>query len=193
MARQGIQETQVFQTAETLINGHNREPTVQAIREKLGAGSYVTISKHLKKWREIRAKESTPPTPNEILALTRQIWVKACQDATTSLDEKKQAFNVEKENWNYEREKMLQEIDKLEVQEATSSNKMAKLEARIKEDKEANRKRSQDYQAIKEKLVKLETQLESSEERRKEALSRANKLEKELTNIAKNKRITKKT
>lgn len=53
MARKGITYEQVAAVADSLV-GEGQQPTIQAIRERLGTGSPNTVHKHLTTWRESR-------------------------------------------------------------------------------------------------------------------------------------------
>ena len=53
MAREGINFEQVAATADALM-GEGQQPTIRAVRERLGTGSPNTIHKHLTAWREAR-------------------------------------------------------------------------------------------------------------------------------------------
>jgi len=53
MARQGITFEQVAAAADALV-GAGQQPTIRAVRERLGTGSPNTIHKHLTAWRQAR-------------------------------------------------------------------------------------------------------------------------------------------
>ncbi len=57
MANVGIEKQDVFGAADEILAG-GKEPTIQAIREKLGTGSLTTISKHLKDWQASKRNQS---------------------------------------------------------------------------------------------------------------------------------------
>ena len=147
------------------------EPTLQNVREKLGTGSFATISSHLKKWRELKIKESPiPEQPQSFLSATKQIWATAWREAENTFEEQKKALFIEKEQ-------ILKEVERLEVETSTNKTTIKDLKTLLGQEK-----------GFREKVARLQAQLESSEERRKEALSRGNRLEKELASIARKKR-----
>ena len=116
MARKGINESQVFQIAEELRDT-GVDPTLQNVREKLGTGSFATISSHLKKWRELKIKESPiPEQPQSFLSATKQIWATAWREAENTFEEQKKALFIEKEQWANEKEQILKEVERLEVE-----------------------------------------------------------------------------
>jgi len=69
MARDGITFEQVAAAAEALV-GEGQQPTIRAMRERLGGGSPNTIHKHLTAWREARpvAAAAAPGLPQTLTA-----------------------------------------------------------------------------------------------------------------------------
>ena len=69
MARDGITFEQVAAAAEALV-GEGQQPTIRAMRERLGGGSPNTIHKHLTAWREARpvAAAAAPGLPQALTA-----------------------------------------------------------------------------------------------------------------------------
>ena len=82
MARGGVTYTEVDETAHYL-QGLGRNPTVDAIRERLGTGSRTTLAEHLKRWKSLQVNgEGRLPQP--LLALVIGLW-----DSLQSLAEEK--------------------------------------------------------------------------------------------------------
>jgi chromosome segregation ATPase len=69
MAREGITFEQVAAAADALV-GEGQQPTIRAIRERLGTGSPNTVHKHLTAWREARpvAAAAAPELPQSLTA-----------------------------------------------------------------------------------------------------------------------------
>ncbi|HMW86471.1 MAG TPA: DNA-binding protein, partial [Nitrospira sp.] len=69
MAREGITFEQVAAAADALV-GEGQQPTIRAVRERLGTGSPNTVHKHLTAWREARpvAAASAPELPQALTA-----------------------------------------------------------------------------------------------------------------------------
>ena len=69
MAREGITFEQVAAAADALV-GEGQQPTIRAIRERLGTGSPNTVHKHLTAWREARpvAAAVAPELPQALTA-----------------------------------------------------------------------------------------------------------------------------
>jgi len=72
MARGGVTFTEVEEAAQYL-QGLGKNPTVDAIREKLGTGSRTTLAEHLKRWKSMQiGGEGRLPQP--LLALVTGLW-----------------------------------------------------------------------------------------------------------------------
>lgn len=71
MAREGISFEQVAAAADALV-GEGQQPTIRAIRERLGTGSPNTVHRHLAAWREARPA-ATAAAPELPLTLTAAI------------------------------------------------------------------------------------------------------------------------
>lgn len=69
MARDGITFEQVAAAADGLV-GDGQQPTIRAVRERLGTGSPNTVHRHLVAWREARpqAAASAPDLPASLTA-----------------------------------------------------------------------------------------------------------------------------
>ena len=77
MARQGISEDQVFAAAHELRE-EGMTPTVQAVRERIGSGSFSTINAHLGAWKAQNAAQAVaaiPAIPEKVQAAFAQIWL----------------------------------------------------------------------------------------------------------------------
>lgn len=133
MAREGLTRPQVFNAADQ-ISAAGQQPTVAAIRAKLGTGSFTTITALLREWKE---QATTPDddiidVPEEVAAaLSRAgeiIW-KAAQDhfktelSTLKIESARQIARLTESN-----EEAFGEIDRLEkelhqITKAAESNK----------------------------------------------------------------------
>ena len=72
MARGGVTFTEVDEAARYL-QGLGRNPTVDAIRERLGTGSRTTLSEHLKRWKSLQGN-SEGCLPQPLQALVSGLW-----------------------------------------------------------------------------------------------------------------------
>ncbi len=88
MSRLGISYTEVAAAADELIQA-GLQPTIERIRDQLGKrGSFSTISKYLKDWREGRPVTKptiiTPPDP--VQAAVSTFWEKLHQETQTTIE-----------------------------------------------------------------------------------------------------------
>jgi len=72
MSRGGVTFTEVEEAARYL-QGLDRNPTVDAIRERLGTGSRTTLAEHLKRWKTMQA-DGEGRLPQPLLALVAGLW-----------------------------------------------------------------------------------------------------------------------
>lgn len=118
MARKGITYDQVANAAET-IRARGLEPTITAIRQEIGEGSFTTISLHLSKWRE-KALEATEQrelpkeVENRFLEAMTTIWNVAVAEAQKEVKAIKQQQEDEKEKDQQTIKEAQEEILKLE-------------------------------------------------------------------------------
>ncbi len=82
MARGGVTFTEVDSAAQ-FLQGQGKNPTVDAIRERLGTGSRTTLAEHLKRWKSLQA-DGEGKLPQPLLSLVSGLW-----DSLQSLSEKR--------------------------------------------------------------------------------------------------------
>lgn len=77
-----ITKEHVFKAADSLAE-EGIEPTNAAVRERLGSGSFKTITPHLKDWRELQEQAADVPgsISNAMENTLRQVWVEAKEAA----------------------------------------------------------------------------------------------------------------
>lgn len=136
MARQGITAQQVYETAEHLIE--NGQPvTVPAIREVLGTGSFSTISAHLAKWKEAggsrRPVADVPEMPDPVERAARAFWATAWKDAQGDLHREREALDLTRREMEREKGDMAAEILRLETENGTLSDTLARLQHDLEE------------------------------------------------------------
>lgn len=92
MGRTGITYHEVANAIAT-IQGKQKNPTVDAIREELGTGSRTTIAKYFLEWKTKNGARNTTETgiPTELQNLIQSLWEKIQSDA----DRKIEAHQVE--------------------------------------------------------------------------------------------------
>lgn len=86
------------------IDAEGKSPTNGAVRERLGSGSYTTISASMKRWRDRKAERTAPPVERIPDALSEvaqaaisQIWTHAIKTAEVRLDEAKAQLETQRE------------------------------------------------------------------------------------------------
>lgn len=188
MANVGITEEAVFAAAQELSR-QGIDPTIQAVRDKLGTGSFTTVSKHLKAWEQkVKHILQTPKVPLDVMNYMNQLWAAAFREAQNLLESDKKAFQASQEKWEQEKVLVLHEIEKLEVEKTSASNRCKDLEKEL-ERREAQKKSDDEFtRKFQAEIAKLQAKLEASEDRRKESTDRADRLENELATIAKSKK-----
>lgn len=87
MARDGITFEQVAAAADALM-GEGQQPTIKAVREKLGTGSPNTVHKHLTAWRASRPQAVTaaPALPASLAAALASEIERAAAQARAEIE-----------------------------------------------------------------------------------------------------------
>ena len=146
MARQGISEDQVFAAAHELRE-EGMTPTVQAVRERIGSGSFSTINAHLGAWKAQNAAQAVaaiPAIPEKVQGAFAQIWATAARGAQEGFETQREALEATRREMERERASMAEEIERLEkeleaqagLQEKTGAERDAERAARIEADKQ---------------------------------------------------------
>ena len=116
MPRPGVTREQVFETADALVlEGQN--PTILAVRTRLGGGSPNTITPLLAEWRalnETRQAKAMPAPPEPVEAVMRQVWGTAWKEAQAQLEGEREALSAARKEIESERAEMLAEIARMD-------------------------------------------------------------------------------
>src|SRR3954470_24780452 len=94
MARPGVGTERIEEVIRQLET-EGIEPTVTAVRERLGSGSFSTIGAVLSDWRQSRAKETRPAVPepsDSVRGLFGQLWAEAWNSAMKVHEPEREAF-----------------------------------------------------------------------------------------------------
>lgn len=178
MARQGISEEQVFAAAGALME-EGTTPTVQALRERIGSGSYSTINRHLGAWREAHAAETPaalPEIPEKVLGAFRQVWAVAARAAQGEVETQRQALEAMRREMEKEKAEMGAEIERLEATLETAGRRTEELEKAL----EAERKGRVE---VEEQATALRIENARLDERVKAAEGRAGELKDQLARL----------
>jgi chromosome segregation ATPase len=128
MARSGVTREQVFETADALVR-EGQNPTVVAVRTRLGGGSPNTITPLLAEWKTLNEKKqaaSMPAVPEPVEAVMRQVWGAAWQQAQSQLEGEREALGTERKEIERERAEMLSEIGRMDTEMETARGSIAK-------------------------------------------------------------------
>jgi chromosome segregation ATPase len=117
MARSGVTREQVFETADALVR-EGQNPTVVAVRTRLGGGSPNTITPLLGEWKtlnEHKRAEAMSAAPEPVEAVMRQVWGTAWQQAQAQLEGEREALSLARKEIERERAEMLAEIARMDA------------------------------------------------------------------------------
>lgn len=112
----GLSETKIRETIDELIEA-SVEPTTTSIRNRLGTGSYTTISTALEKWRvEVAAREQSniPAVPPALRSKLESLWQEAVTVAQASHEVERSGFVADRSEWQRERAELVNEVARLE-------------------------------------------------------------------------------
>src|SRR5262245_36556605 len=109
MARPGIGSEKILEVIREL-EGQEVEPTVTAVRERLGTGSFSTIGAVLADWRQGKAEEArpaVPEAPDAVRNLFGQPWAEAWNAAMRVHEPERQALARERQEYERGKGEML--------------------------------------------------------------------------------------
>ncbi len=111
MARIGISYDEVKQAIDEMLS-EGQNPTIAGLRERLGTGSFTTISEHLKRWRNDRHEKPVmatgAPTPDTLSGMMQTLWQQAREEANKELESYKEKIDEEIKKALEEKQKALQ-------------------------------------------------------------------------------------
>src|SRR5512135_3807210 len=97
MGRPGIERDKIRKVISEL-EAEKKGLSVTSIRERLGSGSYSTLSAVLAEWRKERAKAvlpTVPAIPEGVTHLVEHLWAEAWKAADSVHEPERQAFQRE--------------------------------------------------------------------------------------------------
>jgi len=178
MGRKGITQTQVYEAASALLD-EGTSPTVQSVRERIGSGSYTTITNHLAEWRKEHAGQAPADIldiPEKVQGAFRQVWSAASLAAQANVETQRQALEAMRREMDKERVDMTAEIDRLE----TALEETTQREGRTAQDLETAREAAA---AKDERITVLTVENARLEERFKAAEARGGELKEQLERL----------
>ena len=145
MARTGITFEQVSAAADAL-RGEGTNPTIKAVRERLGTGSPNTIHEHLKKWREARpvAAVAAPELPASLASALAEEIARAASSARAEVQESLVQAQSELDELaaagqliESERDDLFEQVTALTSERDTLAGRVAQLDAGLTAAQEA--------------------------------------------------------
>lgn len=176
MARNGISYNDVKQAIDEM-QSEGLNPTIAGLRERLGTGSFTTISEHLKRWRSERQQQPMvaggSPAPDNLNSMVQAVWQQAREDATKELESYKQEIQktldqaesekqeaIEQAVATEERNKWLEEKNQALLEEIRLLEKQAGIsEINIEQCREENEALSLSVESSRETLNASEKQI----------------------------------
>lgn len=175
MARVGITYDQVAAQADALVGEGFNEPTILAVRDRLGkTGSPNTIHRHLTAWKSARpqATVAAPELPASLTtAITTEIE-RAAASARSVIENKlvlaqtdAVELSIAGEALEIERDELLEQVTGLTTERDTLAGKAEQLAADIEAQAERIVREQQSAEAARVELAKAQLKIESRAER----------------------------
>ncbi len=130
MGRTGISKKQVFEAAGALTD-EGISATVQSVRQRIGSGSFSTISSHLADWKAEHAGQgpaNIPDMPGKVTLAFAQVWATAAGAAQEEVETQRQALEVLRREMEKDKASMAAEIERLEKAQDAAAAKVDGLE-----------------------------------------------------------------
>jgi len=191
-----ISKQEIIDAAEQLV-AEGVNPSMQAVRERLGGGSFATISPVLREWKENREATTVAvlEMPSDVKgALDRfgaDLWKTASTLATAQFEKLKDESRSSIEAANKERDEALEEIQRLESQILEQNNQMSsvnteveRLKSLVDDERKKNAALQQRNDDLQETVVGLKTDLKESREDGKQALEKLDVLRQEQAELS---------
>ncbi|MGR8932476.1 MAG: DNA-binding protein [Gammaproteobacteria bacterium] len=186
MARIGITEQQVFEAAEALLQ-EGRGVTVSSLRERLGSGSYTTISTHLSKWREVndnRRPADIPEIPSSVDNALRHVWALAWKEAQDRIKAEREGLDAARREMEREKKDLEGEIVRLEAQLDAQGDEIKKTARTLAEKNTALSEAENAKQSLLLENVRLEERVKAAEDRAGELRQELDRLHERLQEFA---------
>lgn len=173
MARVGITFEQVAAAADGLV-GEGQQPTIQAVRERLGTGSPNTIHRHLTDWRQARptaAAAVATLSPAMTAALASEIERAAAQ-ARGEVEARLVEMQAEAaqlsaigEALELERDALLEQVGTLTTERDTIAGRAAQQAADLAEQTQRIEREQQAAEGARVELAKAQLKVEAQADR----------------------------
>lgn len=195
-ATMAISKQEIIDAAEKLA-AEGVNPSMQAVRERLGGGSFATISPVLREWKENREATTVAvlEMPSDVKgALDRfgaDLWKTASALATAQFEKLKDDTRNSVEAAKKERDEALEEIQRLETLILERDNHMSSVNAEVErmnslleDERKKNAALQQRNDDLQETVAGLKIDLKESREDGKQTLSKLDALRQEQTELS---------
>jgi len=173
MARTGVTLEQVEAVADA-IRGEGLQPTINAVRERIGTGSPNTIHRHLTVWRSARPQAATIATelPTSLTSAIAAEIERAAASARAEIESKLVQVQTEAaelanigEDLEAERDELIEQVAVLTTERDTLAGKAEQQAADIKTQTERIEREQQAAEAARVELARAQLKIESSVEK----------------------------
>ncbi len=167
MARQGISREQIFEAAGALQE-EGTPATVQAVRERLGSGSYTTITRHLDDWRKEHAGQAPaniPDIPDKVMGAFQQVWATAAKAAQDEVETQRQALEAMRREMAKAQADMAAEIQRLEQALEETGRKAEGLERELEAERRGRAAAEQQAMDLRIENARLDERAKAAEAR----------------------------
>lgn len=173
MARVGITFEQVAAAADGLV-GEGQQPTIQAVRERLGTGSPNTIHRHLTDWRQARpaaAAAVATLSPAMTAALASEIERAAAQargeieSRLVEVQAEAAQLSAVGEALELERDGLIEQVGTLTTERDTIAGRAAQQAADLAEQTQRIEREQQAAEGARVELAKAQLKVEAQADR----------------------------
>lgn len=180
MGRIGISYQDVNK-AITELQGKQKNPTVDNIREVLGTGSKSTIAKFLREWKAKHGLQNTDDgsIPSELLSIVKGLWDRLQEKSTSVVSEYQREFEDKLVQ-------LQQQLTQSKKQEATLQAKTHNYEEELHQQKGINNKLNEALTVEQKEKLKMGERITSLESRRQENIAENAKLHQLLKHVQNN-------
>ena len=189
--RKIITQDAVDTTADALV-AEGLEPTIIAIQNRIGGGSYSTVKRHLDDWvrRREQAAAEALEAPPEIAArgaaLARSLWVMAARDAERTVQAVREETEEQVSAARRELSAAQSEIARLEKVQADQLEELETHQARIQlleREAAAAEVTSKRVEALEKALAEVRAELKRSEKDARDQSVEAGRLQGEVGSL----------
>ena len=175
-------QQQIIEAAEAL-SAEGITPTMEKVRERLGGGSFATISPVLRAWKAehqaevVQAQEAPPEAIEAGTKAAAVIWSAAMQTAASRIEDAETKAEERAAEAEREREEALAEITRLEVEagviNATAAQAVADLDTERQSHAETRTEAATAKTQAEERAGRIKDQAEALEQAKADALNSA--------------------